>query len=86
MVNYDSLRSLLPLIQELLPHSDTYCMTGLQSVWNLLKVFKPQIVQLKTTPVGKGVDLAREDRIAKCDNCVEAMFLFFKSHQLRVAL
>jgi len=31
---------------------------------------------LKTTPVGRGVDLAREDRLKKCDACIEQFKLF----------
>jgi hypothetical protein len=37
-------------------------------------------------PVGRGVDLAREDRIKKCDVCIEKFFEFSKSKGLGKAM
>ena len=41
---------------------------------NLLVAFQKPIVDLKSHSSHGGVDLAREDRIAKCDACVEAFY------------
>jgi hypothetical protein len=51
-----------------------------------LKFFGPQIIQLKTVPIGRGVDLAREERIRKCDNCIDAFLQFKRSKGMQKAL
>lgn len=37
------------------------------------------MIQIKTIPVGGGVDLAREERVKKVDVCIEHFMNFFKS-------
>ena len=37
------------------------------------------MIQIKTVAVGSGVDLAREERLKKVDNCIENFMNFFKS-------
>ena len=41
---------------------------------NILLAFQKPIVDLKSHSSGAGVDLAREDRIAKCDVCIDAFY------------
>jgi hypothetical protein len=41
---------------------------------NILLAFQKPIIDLKTHSGHGGVDLAREDRIAKADSCVDAFY------------
>ena len=36
------------------------------------------MIQIKTVPVGSGVDLAREERLKKVDTCIENFKNFYK--------
>jgi len=46
-------------------------MAGLSSALNLLRQFGPGMIDLIVAPVNKReVDLAREDRIRKVDECI----------------
>ena len=75
MLNYENVAQLLPHTMQLVNSKyETHIMAGLKSTYNILGHFAPQIIQLKTVPVGRGVDLAREERIRKCDACVEQFF------------
>ena len=72
MLNYENVSSVIPHTINLVNSKyETHIMTGLQSVLNILRHFSPKIIQLKTMPVGREVDLAREDRLRKCDVCIE---------------
>ena len=42
-------------------------MAGLKTVLNIVKLWGPEMIKIKTVPVGGGVDLAREERIKKVD-------------------
>lgn len=44
------------------------------------------MIQIKTVPVGGGVDLAREERIKKVDICIESLLNFSKTKGLEKAL
>ena len=71
---------LLPIASKLVSAKyENYINTGLLSVTNILRHFQPQMVQIKTTPVGKGVDIAREDRLKKLDECIEKFSEFYQS-------
>lgn len=64
MLNYEQVCYLLPIASKLVGAKyENYIDTGLKSILNILKSFSPKMIQLKTTPVGKGVDLAREERV-----------------------
>lgn len=65
---------------------ETHIIAGLKSTLNILKAFGPQMIQMKTVPVGSGVDLAREERIKKCDMCIDQFFVFYKSKGFQKAL
>jgi hypothetical protein len=87
MLNYDNVSQLLPLALLLVNSKyETYINAGLSSALNILKHFSTQIIQLKTIAVGRGVDLAREERIKKCDACIDKFFEFSKSKGLQKAL
>jgi len=53
---------------------ETHILAGVKSATNILIAFQKPIIDLKTHSTQGGVDLAREDRIAKCDLCVEAFY------------
>lgn len=87
MLNYESVASLLPHASLLISSKfDSHTVCGLNSVYNMLRGFSQQIIQLKNMPVGRGVDLAREERIKKCDNCIEAFHAVKKSKGYMKAL
>ena len=80
MLNYENVAAVIPHTINLVNSKyETHIMTGLQSVLNIIRQFGPKIIQLKTMPIGREVDLAREDRIRKCDMCVEQFEKFNKS-------
>ena len=54
-------------------------MTGLQSALNLLRQFAKGMIELKVAPVNpREVDLAREERIRKADECINQFMRFSK--------
>ena len=71
-LNYENVTQILPHAMQLVNSKyETHILAGLKSTLNILSHFAPQIIQLKTVAVGRGVDLAREERIRKCDACIE---------------
>ena len=72
MLNYENVAAIVPHTINLVNSKyETHIMTGLQSVLNILRQFGPKIIQMKTMPLGREVDLAREERLRKCDLCIE---------------
>jgi hypothetical protein len=61
-------------------------MAGLNSTTNILKHFAPQIIQLKSTTLSRGVDLTREDKVKKCDACIEQFRQFRNCKGFKKAL
>eukprot|EP00347_Sterkiella_histriomuscorum_P009360 403341515 len=57
---------------------ETHILAGLKAILNILKHWAPQMIQIKTVPVGSGVDLAREERLKKVDTCIENFKNFYK--------
>lgn len=49
---------------------ETHLVAGLMSALNLLRHFGQGMIELKTAPVQRSVDLAREDRVRKADECI----------------
>ena len=49
----------------------SYNKTGVLVLKNVFNNFQEQITQIKKTSVSEKVDLAREDRMQKCDNLVK---------------
>lgn len=54
-------------------------MTGLVTILKLLRNAGQEILKIKNTKVGRGVDLAREERLKACDDCVDIFRRIFKS-------
>ena len=81
LLNYERIAQLMPHIQDMIESKyETHNKAGLKSALNVLMGFQNQIVNLKMSNVHGGVDLAREDRIAKCDAVIECFFQLSKSH------
>ena len=58
---------------------ETHLMAGLSSALNLLRHFAQGMIDLKMTPINpREVDLAREDRIRKADECINQFQRFSK--------
>jgi len=58
---------------------ETHLMAGLSSALNLLRHFGQGMIDLKVTPINpREVDLAREDRIRKADECINQFQRFSK--------
>ena len=51
----------------------SYNKTGMEVLKNVFNAFSEQIHAIKKTAVSDKVDLAREDRIQKCDNLVSQL-------------
>lgn len=65
---------------------ESHIKAGLKTVLNILKHWAPSMIQIKTIPVGGGVDLAREERIKKVDNCIDAFLNFSKAKGFEKAM
>lgn len=75
MLNFEKIALLMPHVQDMIDSKyETHMKAGLKSALNVLKAFQQQILQIKMTSVMGGVDLAREDRIKKCDDVIECFF------------
>mmetsp|Transcript_23338 Transcript_23338/g.31243 ORF Transcript_23338/g.31243 Transcript_23338/m.31243 type:complete len:168 (-) Transcript_23338:240-743(-) len=68
----DNVTSVMPQIISLTNSKyETHLMAGLNSTLHLLRHFGQGLIELKNTPVNpREVDLAREDRIRKADECI----------------
>ena len=87
MLNYENVAAVIPHTINLVNSKyETHIMTGLLSALNILRQFGPKIIQLKTMPIGREVDLAREERLRKCDMCIEQFEKFNKSKGYQKAL
>ncbi|CAG9310781.1 unnamed protein product [Blepharisma stoltei] len=65
--------SILPLAKSLIDSKyEAYIRTGMLVVSTLLKQFRSLITSTLTVPVMMGVDLAKEERIKKCESCLAA--------------
>ena len=80
LLNYDNIAAILPHATALVnSRYESHILTGLKTAYHILKQFGETMVQIKTIPVARGVDLAREERIGKVDNCIEQFFKFNQS-------
>ena len=80
LLNYDNIAAIVPHATNLVNSKyETHILCGLRTTLNILKQFGEPMIQIKTMPVGRGVDLAREERIGKVDVCVEQLFKFHQS-------
>ena len=76
----DNVTSVMPQIISLTNSKyETHLMAGLSSALNLLRHFAQGMIDLKMTPINpREVDLAREDRIRKADECINQFQRFSK--------
>jgi hypothetical protein len=71
-LNHDIISTVLPLAGTLTNSKfELHIKTGLKTVLNILSIHGLGLIALKTAKVGRGVDLAREERIRKADACIE---------------
>lgn len=72
MLNYENVANVIPHCINLVNSKyETHILTGLKSILNILRQFSPKLIQLKQMPLGREVDLAREERLRKADLCIE---------------
>ena len=80
MLNFQKITQLMPFVQDMLDSKyETHNKAGLKTALNVLKAYQAQIIAMKQSSAMGGVDLAREDRIQKCDAVVEAFYEMSKS-------
>lgn len=80
MLNFGDVANILHHANSLINSKyESHIMAGLKTTINIMKSFGQQMIQIKTVPVGGGVDLAREERIKKCDVCIENLHSIYKS-------
>lgn len=78
MLNYENVTQVLSHASALCGSKyETHVLCGMKTVAHLLSYFSKGITDLKTTPVGRGVDLAREERVRKVDLCIEQFSKIF---------
>ena len=68
----DNVTSVMPQIIALTNSKyETHLLAGLTSALNLLRHFAQGMIDLKSAPVNpREVDLAREERVRKADECI----------------
>lgn len=80
LLNYDNIAAIMPHATNLVNSKyETHILTGLRTALHILRQYADPMIQIKITPVGRGVDLAREERVLKVDNCIEQFFKFNQS-------
>ena len=80
MLNYQRISQLMPFVQDMLDSKyETHNKCGLKTALNVLKAYNNQIIQIKQSSAMGGVDLAREDRLAKVEAVIEAYWELSKS-------
>ena len=87
MLNFEKVKLLMPHIQDMIDSKyETHNKCGLSSALHVLQAFSKSIIDMKRTAVMGGVDLAREDRIQKCEAVIEEFFKLSKSRSYMKAL
>jgi hypothetical protein len=68
----DNALTILPHVIQLLNSKyEVYIKCGVRTAANILKCFNERITTVKSVVLGSGVDLAREERLNKCDSIIE---------------
>ena len=76
LLNFESARGVLQLAKQLINSKhQAYQQTGLQAASNIFELFHERIMSLKNcySVTANGVDVAREERIAKADKLVDIL-------------
>jgi hypothetical protein len=72
LLNFDNISEVLNHSSNLIKSKfECHVNVGLKSAINILKTFSKTMLAMKKAPVFGGVDLAREDRMKKCDSCID---------------
>lgn len=58
-------------------------VTGAKSIHNILKHIGQEIITIRSTPLGRGVDLQREERVQQCDELLQRFLAIFKGSTLK---
>ena len=87
MLNFEKVKLLMPHVQDMIDSKyETHNKCGLSSALNVLQAFSKPIIDMKRTATMGGVDLAREDRIQKCEAVIDEFFKLSKSRSYMKAL
>lgn len=62
---------------------ENHVVTGAQSIHQILKHIGQDIIALRNTPVSRGVDLSREERLKICDELLEQFVGIFKGSTIK---
>lgn len=82
-VKVEHCAKLLGHVTQMITHKyEAYITTGIKSAQYLLKHFSQLIMDTLTAPVGTGLDLAREERINKCEGCFNGFKQILESDKL----
>ena len=65
---------------------ETHIIAGLKTSLNIVKLWGPEMIKIKTIPVSGGVDLAREERVKKVDVCIDHFMTLYKSKGFQKSL
>lgn len=86
MLNFKTIAQLMPFVQDMLDSKyETHNKAGLKTALNVLKAYSVSIIQIKQSS-GRGVDLAREERLQKCEAVIEAYWELSKSKSYQKSL
>lgn len=86
-LNYENIAQILPHAMSLINSKyETHLLAGLKSTLNIIKFWGPEMIKIKTVPVGGGVDLSREERIKKVDTCIDNFMNLYKSKGFQKSL
>jgi katanin p80 WD40 repeat-containing subunit B1 len=79
-LNYENIAQILPHATSLVNSKyETHILAGLKTSFNIIKMWGPEMIKIKTIPVGGGVDLSREERIKKVELCIDHFMNLYKS-------
>jgi katanin p80 WD40 repeat-containing subunit B1 len=86
-LNYENIAQVVPHATNLVNSKyETHIVAGLKTSLNIIKTWGPEMIKIKTMPVGGGVDLAREERVKKVDLCIDHFMSLYKSKGFQKAL
>lgn len=65
---------------------ETHILAGLKTSLNIIKLWGPEMIKIKTVVVSGGVDISREERVKKVDNCIDQFMALYKSKGFQKSL
>lgn len=86
-LTHDQIAAVLPLASNLTNSKfEQHILAGMKCCLNILVAHGQALITLKNAQVGRGVDLAREERLRKADTCIERFVQFGRSKGFMKAL